>query len=93
MHCESFDELAYHFDILCSNEFIEGKVSHSAYLGQKATTSIDYYNLTFEGHKLLDGMRSQTIWNKIKFKAQGLGVEGLKQIPALAISLLTSQSS
>lgn len=44
--------------------------------------------LSAEGHRVLDAMRNDTIWNKIKDAAKGLGREGLKQIPGLAIKLL-----
>lgn len=88
IQCESFDVLAYHFDILCLNGFVEGEVLRSRLHGYRVATNIDYFSLTFEGHKLVDSMRSQTMWNSIKSRAQEFGVEGLKQIPALAISLL-----
>lgn len=44
--------------------------------------------LSAEGHRVLDAMRNDTIWNKIKDVAKGLGKDGLKQIPGLAIKLL-----
>ncbi len=44
--------------------------------------------LSAEGHRVLDAMRNDTIWAKIKDVAKGLGKEGLKQIPGLAIKLL-----
>ena len=90
VQCESFDILAYHFDILCLNEFVEGMVLRSPLGGHRVATNIDYFSLTFDGHKLLDSMRNETMWNKIKSQAQEFGVEGLKQIPALAIALLTN---
>ena len=88
IQCVSFDVLAYHFDILCLNEFVAGGVLRSSLGGHKVATNIDYFNLTFEGHKLLDCMRNKTLWNNIKSQVKELGVEGLKKIPALAISLL-----
>ena len=92
IQCESFDVLAYHFDILWRNGFVEGEVLRPPLGGHRLATNIDYFNLTFAGHELLDSMRNQTIWNNIKSRAQEFGVEGLKQIPALAISLLTHSS-
>ena len=89
VQCGSFDILAYHFDVLCLNGFVEGTVLRSALRGHRVATNVDYFSLTFEGHKLLDSMRNETMWNNIKSRAQTFGVEGLKQIPALAISLLT----
>jgi len=44
--------------------------------------------LSSEGHRVLDAMRNDTIWSKIKGAATTLGKEGLKQIPGLAIKLL-----
>ena len=44
--------------------------------------------LKFEGHKLLDAMRNDTLWNKIKSNLQVISLETLKTLPALAIQLL-----
>lgn len=91
--CESFDVLAYHFDILVRNGFIDGEVGRVALHGHRVTTSIDYFNLTLDGHRLLESMRHQTLWGKIKSQAEALGVAGLNQIPGLAISLLSGNGA
>ena len=88
LSCESFDELAYHFDLLAENGFIRGVAERQAFRGHRAIMSLRYYGLTLAGHQLLDGMRQQGIWNKIKSSAEALGVAGLKQIPGLAVALL-----
>lgn len=43
--------------------------------------------LTAEGHRVLEAMRNDTLWNKIKDSAVAAGISGLKQIPALAIKV------
>ena len=91
--CESFTDLAYHFDILVNNQFVNGQVLRMQLGGHKVASYIDYFNLTLGGHQLLDSMRNETIWNKIKSRAHELGVEGLRQIPGLAISLFTGNSA
>lgn len=93
IECESFEVLAYHFDVLCLNGFIDGNVLRTPYQGHRVASNVDYFNLTLQGHQLLDSIQNQAIWNRIKAKAQELGVEGLKQIPALAISLITGNPS
>ena len=91
--CESFEILAYHCDILCQNQFVKGEVCRVGLRGHRVVTSIDYFSLTYAGHQLLESMRTETIWNKVKSTANSLGIEGLKQIPALAISLLLENNA
>ena len=91
--CESFDVLAYHFDILVQNGSVDGQVNRVALRGHRVVTSIDYFNLTLDGHRLLESIRHQTLWNKLRSHAEALGIAGLKQIPALAISLLSGNGT
>ena len=81
IQCVSFDVLAYHFDILCLNESVAGGVLRSSLGGHKVATNIDYFNLTFEGHKLLDCMRNKTLWNNIKFQAKNLELQDSRKFP------------
>ena len=90
---DSFDIFAYHFDILVENNFVSGQVVRVALSGHRVVSSISFFNLTFQGHQLLESMENRTIWNQIKIKAGQLGVEGLKQVPGLAISLITGTVS
>ena len=81
--------LAYHYKILFDNYFAEGKVQELC-CGETIPQYIYYKALTLEGHKLLDSMLNDTLWNKIKSKLiKPLGIESLKQIPGLAIGVLT----
>ena len=90
--CESFDQLAYHFNILVENDLVTGSVQTLAHRGNKMILGLKYYGLTLVGHQLLDGLRQQGIWSRIKGSAEALGIGGLKQIPALAIALLTANA-
>lgn len=85
---EEFIVLAYHYKLLSDNGFINANISEQSYKGESMPYEIQFKSLTFVGHQAIDAMRNNTIWGKIKSKAQELGVEGLKQIPALAIQLL-----
>ncbi len=82
---------AYHFRILIQEWFVDGEVKD---VGAKNNPVewIIFKGLTLQGHKLLDAMGKDNIWEKIKDKATSLGVEGLKQIPSLAINLLLGSS-
>ncbi len=46
------------------------------------------FRLTILGHQTLESLRNKQIWNKVKEPLSKLGIEGLKQIPALALNLL-----
>lgn len=46
------------------------------------------FRLTLLGHQILESMANETIWSKIKEPAKKAGIEGLKQIPGLAIKFL-----
>jgi hypothetical protein len=79
--------LTEHCELLFESGFIEGRK-----LSTRDLTEIACQRLKLSGHVLLESMRSDTMWNKIKDIAKGLGVEGLKQIPALAIKLIMTGS-
>lgn len=84
---EEFIALAYHYKLLSENGLIDGKVDELPYKGNSVPIEIRFKDLTLLGHQALEAMKNNTIWGKIKSKVQELGVEGLKQIPALAIKL------
>jgi hypothetical protein len=75
----------YHLRLLISSGLIEQIGKEQRMLS--GHYYLQYIGLTLSGHKLLDSMRNETIWNKIKDNAKLMGIEGLKQIPALAIDL------
>jgi hypothetical protein len=50
--------------------------------------SIRDFRLTILGHQILESMNNETLWTKIKEPLKKIGVEGLKQIPSLAIKLI-----
>jgi hypothetical protein len=80
---------AYHYKLLVEECFISGMVRPLFDQGLSAY-SIRYTGLTLQGHRLLEGMLNDDIWNKIKGAAMISGLGGLKKIPALAIHLILS---
>jgi hypothetical protein len=78
---------AYHFRILIQEGFIDGEIKDVGAKNEYAEW-LQYKGLHLSGHKLLEAMESESIWQTIKGTAQSLGIEGLKQIPSLAINLL-----
>lgn len=91
--CDSFDVLAYHLDILFDNDFVRGELARVPLHGHRFVSNISFFNLTLQGHQLLESMENNTIWNQVKIRARQLGVEGLRQIPSLAISLIAGATS
>jgi hypothetical protein len=45
------------------------------------------FRLTMQGYQTLESMTNQNIWNKLKVPLTQIGIEGLKQIPSLAIKI------
>jgi hypothetical protein len=78
----------YHFKLLIEDRLVNGEIIKISYMGDDVPHGIRYKGLTMEGHRTLEAMRSDTIWNTIKGKTKFLGEEGLKQIPALALKML-----
>ena len=83
----SQEQIDYHIQVL-----VDDRAVVIATLGPGNTYCIPGMimidRLSAEGHRVLEAMRNDTIWNKIKDTAIGLGKEGVKQIPGLAIKLL-----
>jgi hypothetical protein len=50
---------------------------------------ISNYRLTHFGHQTYEAMNSSIIWKKINGALKKLGESGIKQIPTLALKLLT----
>lgn len=80
-------EIDYHLQILADDQLIVAKTLK----GEGRIIDIMILRLSAEGHRVLEAMRNDGVWSKIKDTARMLGVEGLKQIPALAIKLLLGQ--
>ena len=92
---------AYHFKILIDEGFLDatyhtrgaphvGGAPGNLIVGIFGIEYVDVKirGLCFSGHQFLEVMENQTVWNKIKVTVQGMGVAGVKQIPAIAIQLL-----
>ena len=79
----SQQQIDYHLKILGDDALIDIQAQLNGALG---TTAIN--RLTAEGHRVLEAMKNDTIWNKIKGAALNMGVDGVKQIPSLAIKFI-----
>lgn len=92
---------AYHYKILVEEKFLDATVNTYGdfqvdngdgitFIGEVGTVGVvvRLKGLSFSGHKLLEAMRNDTLWSKIKSNAGTVGVEGLKQIPAIALELI-----
>lgn len=73
------EEISYHLNLLIEEGFVKGQIGMDSYV---------IIDLNLSGHQLLEAMRNDTLWNKIKSGLKGAGIETLKQIPGLAIQLL-----
>ena len=73
-------KITYHFSILNDDGLIHGFRRFSSGPG--------YSCLTAQGHRVLEGMKNDTLWNRIKEGALSSGVDSLRQIPALTIQML-----
>jgi hypothetical protein len=56
--------------------------------GGEPMISIKSFRLTLSGHQILESMANETIWSNIKEPIKKAGIEGLKQMPGLAIKFL-----
>lgn len=97
---------AYHYKILVEEKFLDATVNTYGdiqvdngngvtFIGEVGTEGVvvRLKGLSFSGHKLLEAMRNDTLWSKIKSNASTVGVEGLKQIPAIALELIKGGAS
>ena len=76
----SFEVITYHFHILDDDGLIQGfDKFHGGF----------YFNrLTANGHRVLEAMKNNGLWDKIKNGAIAAGISGLQQIPSTAIQVL-----
>ncbi len=79
----------YHYKILFDIGLVVGE-SVEVYTTDSGMIPSHFYytGLTFEGHETLDAMRNDTVWNKIKGNAKKAGIDGVRAIPSLAISMI-----
>lgn len=90
-------EIWHYLKILSEQDLIEciddkEKLGFS-FLGNGAIIySIKKFRITNTGYQIYESISANKIWNKIKNPLKTLGVESLKQIPSLAIKILTEIS-
>jgi len=81
------EQIDYHLQILEDDALIDVQAQG----GTLGTIAIS--RLTAEGHRVLEAMQNDTLWNKIKDKVDMLGKQGLKEIPSLFIKLALTNLS
>jgi hypothetical protein len=67
-------EVAYHMMILNEGHLIDARVLKSS-AGDGRIAHAQALRLTWEGHELLDKIRSDTLWNKIKSTVKDKGLD------------------
>lgn len=89
----SVHKLRHHLNILVGAFLIKSEFAHNGFR-LDSTGGFNLFNINFEltllGHQTLEAMNNDKVWKKIVGTVKTLGIEGVKQIPALAIALLTS---
>ncbi len=85
---KKFFTLAYHYKILFDIGFVEGSICSFSSFDGLDTYAFYYTCLTFQGQKVLGGMRDEETSNKINDVLIKGGKEGLKQAPALALAVI-----
>lgn len=86
---EEFCRMGYHYKILIDNNLIYGKIMTSGTYAGKILDRITYTDLTLKGHQTLEAMKNKKILDRIKKNAEQLGIRDPKEIPALALGLLS----
>ena len=87
--CQEYLRLRYHYKILIDNGLVDGRVHDFRYAAGPRPEYFLYTGLTLAGVQTLEAMRNDTLWNQIRDVAIGLGLDGLRAIPALAIGAIT----
>ncbi|MDP5152069.1 DUF2513 domain-containing protein [Rheinheimera baltica] len=65
-------DYAYHMELLIEAGMIEGQMSRSAGAGH---AHFFVHRLSWDGHELLDSIRSSTVWEKTKKTFASKGIE------------------
>ena len=63
----SKEDIVYSSKMLIEAGYIEARIIGS----DTIIGSIVYYDVTFEGHKYIDSIRDNKVWNKVKDKIKG----------------------
>ncbi len=75
-------QVLYHLSLLIDDaELVKGFPAHST--GKQDWLKLD---LTWDGHELLDSIKNDIVWNKVKEKAQGAGIFAFGVLKELGIS-------
>lgn len=70
------ESVKYHMDMLIQAGFVDGQSVRSKSLSGRARITSAYADrMTFAGHDLLDTIRSDTMWTKIKAVAIAKGID------------------
>lgn len=91
---DEFNQFWYYLNLLNDTNYIdcigdkENNLGISFSANGEPIVSVINFRLTLSGNQALEVMRTNKIWSKIKDNLKVLGVEGLKQIPSLAIRLI-----
>lgn len=92
---EDFNIIYLYFNLLKDQELIECINDNKGNLGFEFTgrgepiIQIKHFRLTVFGYQTLEAMNQNKVWEKIKGHLKILGVESLKQIPTLALKIIT----
>lgn len=54
----------------------------------KRITILSITGISFDGHQFLDSIRNDTVWNKVKEKAQKYGIIGFKELYQISKTII-----
>lgn len=77
------DQINYHMHLMSDDFLIEGKFHRGA---------ICVSRLTAEGHRVLEAISNDKLWQKIQGFMKDAGIGALKEIPGIAVKLALSGS-
>lgn len=77
----SSDHAYYAFQVLWKGGYIDGVSGYR--------NSVSIHGLTWEGHQLLDNLRDETVWSKVKAKTSFLSSVSVDILAATASGVIT----
>lgn len=77
----SSDHAYYAFQVLWRSGYIDGVSGYR--------NSVSIHGLTWEGHQLLDNLRDETVWSKVKAKTSFLSSVSVDILAATASGVIT----
>lgn len=80
-----YEDIQYTIALLSESEYI--KATKLQTLGPSVPT-FHIYSMTMQGHELLDNIRDNTVWNKIKKKISGLASVSLPIINSVGSAII-----